>query len=133
MDKHAVPALRYPLQINYAKAACMKHSYVLFGEVPDTPGPLAQIRINPRIPAGADTVADASAKLAKELEQFVNRVWSENDGRALQQEAGMVQMVTGGAVFRVGWQPDDGRSPLQQVRCRSAIRVNRTHVPTQRA
>jgi len=107
VDDHGNPALRYPLQINYLKKVCMEHSYVLFGEVNDTPGPLAPIRITPRNKPGKDKVDDAARTRADELEDFINRVWTDNNGRSLQQEAGLLQSFLGGIVFRLGWNPED--------------------------
>lgn len=101
------PALRYPLQINYIKTACMKHSYLVFGEVPSTPGPLAPITVSPRHKPGTDDVDDDARIRADELESFVNRVWVDNDGRALQQEAALLQQPLGGCVFRISLAMED--------------------------
>jgi hypothetical protein len=106
-DEHGNPVLRYPLQINFLKKTCMEHSYILFGEVNDIPGPLAPIRITPRIKPGQKKPDDETRRRAEELEDFINRVWTDNNGRSLQQEAGLMCQFLGGIVFRLGWQPED--------------------------
>jgi hypothetical protein len=47
-DKSGNPVYKYPLKINLVKPAAMKHNYVLFGEVPDGPGPLVPCRVKPK-------------------------------------------------------------------------------------
>lgn len=106
-DENGDPVLRYPLQINYARTLCMKHNYVLWGEVPDTPRPLAAVRVTPRRRAGQKLIDETTIHLADELEDFINRVWLDNSGRTLQQEGGLLQQFLGGIVYRVGWAPDD--------------------------
>jgi hypothetical protein len=106
-DEDGNPILKYPLQINYIKSAAMKHNYVLWGEVQDTPDCLAPVRARPRLDAGQERPEDDEVQKAKEAENLVNRVWIENSGRALQQESGLLQQFLGGIIIRVGWQPDD--------------------------
>lgn len=109
-DENGIPQLRYPLQINYLKEICMKHSYVLFGEVPDGPQPLVPIRCVPAkdlSTGNEDPDTDQNMKFAKQIQNFVNKVWMENDGRNLQQEGGLVQQFLGGHIFKVGWSPYD--------------------------
>lgn len=106
-DNSGKEALRFPLQLNPFKRACMKHSYVLFGEVPDTPGPLAPIRCSARRDPRTKKVDDAKQGTAKTIEQWVNQVWIDNYGRSLQQEAGLLLQFLGGCVFRYTWEPDN--------------------------
>jgi hypothetical protein len=99
--------LKYPLQINHSKTTCMKHNYVLFGEVQDTYRPLVPVRVTPRRKPGSEKVSDDVRRRAEELEDFINRVWMLNNGRALQQEGGLIQQFLGGIVYRVSWAPYD--------------------------
>src|SRR5258706_62287 len=115
VDKDGNPVLRWPLQINYIKSACMKHSYILFGEVADGPWPLAATKCSPRednddaVEPEADDEEERKQlkKIVKKAERYINQVWVENDGRALQQEGGLTQTYLGGYVLRIGWSPDD--------------------------
>lgn len=114
VDENGNPHLRYPLQINYLKAVCMKHSYVLWGEVADGPYPLAPIKCKAREDVDAiegatdkDQADETLRKNIKKCQAFINRVWMQNDGRALQQEGGLTQAYLGGYVLRIGWSPDD--------------------------
>lgn len=107
VDEKGNPLLRYPLQINYLKRACMAHSYALFGEVRDTPGPLAPVRITPRKKPGKKSTEESDRTKAEELEDFINQVWTENQGRSLQQEAGLIQQPLGGIAFRLSWHPEN--------------------------
>lgn len=106
-DEKGAPVLRYPLQINHLQTVCFIHSYVLFGEVKDNPLPLAPLRVSPRLIPGKKKFDEDAKRKAQELEDFVNRVWMDNAGRALQQEAGLIQTFLGGIVFKVSWQPDN--------------------------
>ena len=105
-DENNNPVLKYPLQINLIKTSALKHSYVLFGEASENPVPLVPIRVKPRKPPGKP-IKDTDKDLAEEAEDFVNRVWMDNNGRSLMQENGALQQFLGGCVFRVNFAPDD--------------------------
>jgi hypothetical protein len=66
-------------------------------------------------PWGRDTsqeTRDAAARLT----DVVNRVWCENAGRALQQEAGLISQILGGCVFGVAYDPRleaEGKLPIR--------------------
>lgn len=106
-EEDGTPRLRYPLRINYLKTICMKHSYVLWGEVPDGPQPLAPVRCSPRNDEEDGNVDEDLKKTVKKCQNFINQVWMQNDGRALQQEGGLTQTYLGGYVMRLGWSPED--------------------------
>lgn len=98
-DDEGNPILRYPLQINYIKTVCIKQNSVLWGEVSDTQPVLAPIKVKAKKTGSKD--------MAKELEEFINGVWEENNGAALQQEGGLISQFLGGIVYKVCWKPDD--------------------------
>lgn len=105
-DSEGNPIYKFPLRINYIKPAAMKSNYVLWGEVPDDTGPLTSMVAYPRLD-DENKLDESKKKVAKQAENFVNGVWTENFGRSLQQDAGLVQQFLGGIIFKVGWQPDD--------------------------
>lgn len=107
VDSQGNPALRFPLQINYAKTICNIHNAVLWGEVRDNSLPLAPHRVKPRRKAGQKKPPKSAYTSAEDMEIFLNEVWMQNDGRSLQQEGGAIQQFLGGIVYRVSWQPDD--------------------------
>jgi hypothetical protein len=83
-DKSGNPVYKYPLKINLVKPAAMKHNYVLFGEVPDGPGPLVPCRVKPEEQDEEEAPSPEDRKKAKRVQNMVNRVWEENNGRTLQ-------------------------------------------------
>ena len=107
VDKQGNPVLRFPLQINYAKAICIMHASVLWGEVREQVAMPAAYRVTPRREPNRRAVSEAAKRRAYELEYFLNDVWAENDARSVLQEAGLIQQVLGGIAFRVNWAPDD--------------------------
>lgn len=102
-NKNDEPLFRFPLKINLIKTAAMKHAYVLFGEVPEGPEPMVPIRCIPDPKTNQKDTDAADKQKAKELQYFLNDVWTDNNGRVLQMEGGLVQQPLGGIVYRVGW------------------------------
>jgi len=104
-DQDGEPTLKYPLQLNPIKTLAFKQSYVILGEVSDNPGPMIPCRIEPRtfnVSIDDEQETDeALKKQAMQIEEFVNRVWIENNGRALQTENVLVQQPMGGCWFRM--------------------------------
>lgn len=106
--EHNEPVLRWPLQINHFLSIVQKHNDAMFGEVADVPGPMVPIRAYPRSQgSNDDDIPEAEKKIAKKIERFVNDVWNENSGRALQQEAGLICNGIGGVVLKAAYAPDD--------------------------
>jgi len=81
--------------------ACMLHVGFLFGEVQDSADLLVTAVVEPW---GRDS-SQEQRTLAAKLTDVINRVWAENDGRALQQEAGLISQVLEGCVFGVAYDP----------------------------
>lgn len=101
------PVLRWPLQINYIKTACIKQASVLFGEISDSTAPLAPIKCTARRRIGKRQVIEEEKYQAQDLEDFVNLIWEENSGRTLQQEGGLISQFTGGIVYQVTYEPEN--------------------------
>ena len=73
---------KYPIRLNPIYGACLKHAYALFGEFPDDiDGSLIQPRVK-----NAELLTDERTKVAQ---QALINMWSENNGAALQIEAGI--------------------------------------------
>jgi putative transposon-encoded protein len=106
-DKSGEPVYKFPLKVNLVKTAAMKHNYVLFGEVPDGPEPLVPCRARPKTRLDDSPPADKEKRAAKRIENFVNEVWQENNGRTLQLEGGLISQPLGGCVFKLTWSPLD--------------------------
>jgi len=94
-------ALLYPLQLNPFNMACLLHAGFLFGEIADPASPLVSAVVEPW---GQNSSAQ-ERDLAQRLTDLVNRVWYENDGRSVMQEAGIICQVLGGCVFGVAYDP----------------------------
>lgn len=104
--------LKFPLKLNPFNMACMLHAGFLFGEVSDGTDPLTTAVVEPwNRDSGAQAKEDAT-----KLTDTINRVWYENGGRGIQQEAGVVSQVCGGCVYGVKYDPQlerRGRLPIR--------------------
>jgi len=104
--------LRYPLKLNPFNMACMLHAGFLFGEVQDSADPLVTAVVEPWGRNSSQQQRDLAARLT----DVINRVWAENDGRALQQEAGLISQILGGCVFGASYDPvmeREGKLPIR--------------------
>lgn len=94
---------RYPLKINPVRDFARKHVALLFGEVPDTPTPLVQTLIAPEPLFG--TASQKAKDTGVYLSNFVNKVWTQSNGRSIQYENGSISQFLGGSVFQIKYQP----------------------------
>jgi len=104
--------LCYPLKLNPFNMACMPHAGFLFGEVQDSADPLVTAVVEPWGRNSSQEQRDLAARLT----DVINRVWAENDGRALQQEAGLISQILGGCVFGASYDPvmeQEGKLPIR--------------------
>ena len=101
-DQSDQEAPKYPLRLNPFRMACLLHAAFLFGEVSDSSEPLVNAVIEPW---GQNSKAQ-ERDLASRMADFVNRTWYENDGRSIQQEAGIISQIMGGCVFGLAADPD---------------------------
>jgi hypothetical protein len=106
-NERGEPEYRYPLAINHVRMAAFKRAYTLFGEVPDNASSIFPAIAEPRKDPSGEPPTDEQKRLARELEFFINDVWRENEGRARQQENGVIQQFLGGCVFRARYAPDE--------------------------
>jgi len=110
---------KFPLHINLVRGIVRKRTTVMSGETVDTSLPIVSPVIKPRpSPLPIDQL---DKDLADNLENLVNEIWSENNGRTLQLENMLTSQFLGGCVFQVCWDPDgmpDARIP---IRIRSII------------
>jgi hypothetical protein len=100
------------VKLNPFNMACLLHAGFLFGEVQDSNEPLVTTVIEPWGRDTSQEQRDAAARLS----DVVNRVWCENAGRALQQEAGLISQILGGCVFGVAYDPRleaEGKLPIR--------------------
>ena len=88
---------KFPLKLNPFNMACLLHAGFLYGEVSDSTEPLVSTVIEPWGRDSSQEQRDAAARLT----DLVNRVWCENSGCALQQEAGLISQILGGCVYGV--------------------------------
>jgi len=101
------PTLKYPLKLNYIQTYAMKRAAILFGEIDDGCTPLVRIKAEARPALGEDMPDDSLKKIALQAEQFCNQVLIDNNARSAQMESGVIQQFLGGAVFKIGWNPDN--------------------------
>lgn len=101
--KDGRPVYRYPLKMNPVRDFARKHTALLFGEVPDTATPLVQSRIAPEPLFG--TPSDKLKLQGEFLSSFVNKVWTQSNGRSIQYENGSISQILGGSVFQISYQP----------------------------
>lgn len=109
-DARQEPIPRWPLKLNPYKRICMTRAYMLVGEVDDTALLPISAHITPKrstkkVATDVDVENDPKYAQAIEVEEFLNDVWVENAGRALLQEAMLVQQAMGGIILRIGWEP----------------------------
>lgn len=104
--------LEYPLQLNPFNLPCLLHAGFLFGEVGDGDPVLVKTVVEPWNRDSPDTKREEATIMT----DFVNRVWEENSGRALQQESGIVSQVLGGCVFGTAFDPDMEKQGMLGVR-----------------
>lgn len=109
------PVYKYPLKINPVRNFARKHAALLFGEVPDTPGPLVKHLVTPKLllyPSGK--IPEADKTQAKFYEELLGQLWTGSKGRSLQYENGVISQPLGGSVFNLQYQPwrDDLVMPL---------------------
>ena len=90
----------YPVKINPFKNIVSKHVSALFGETNDDERPLVVIR-----GASANEDKKVGKKEAQFVENILNTIWYENNGRSLQLEQGFVSQVYGGCVFKITYAP----------------------------
>ena len=105
-------SLRYPLKLNIFNMPCLLHAGFLFGEVKDGNDPLVTAVVEPWGRDSSKEQRDTAVKLT----DIINRVWYENSGRALQQEAGLISQILGGCVFGAAYDPSleaEGRLPVR--------------------
>lgn len=91
---------QFPVRPNPVRNASTKHNAALFGEHNDTGDvPPIRIRIRPALEDRSDE--------AESIERTLHYVFVENNFGSSVVEAGHASQYQGGAVFRVGYNPDD--------------------------
>ncbi len=89
---------KFPIKINPIRGAVYKHAYALFGESPDDSRPLA-------VPIFVSE--DRSLKDdAKQGQDFLNRLWYENNGRSLMLQNAITSQIVGGSIFKLSYVPE---------------------------
>lgn len=106
-DENGEPVLKYPLRINKLAITAKKHAATVLGEVQDSAPTAIPARIRPKPNPSSDEYDKSALAEAKQLEYFINDVWDENGGKALQAEAILISQFLGGIVFKVSWSPDN--------------------------
>lgn len=110
------PIYRYPLKINPIRSFSRKYASLLFGEVPDTPGPLIKPTVRPKtlVTIGKEDVNNELRDEANWLESVLIEIWQSSNGRALLAENGLLSQFLGGCIFGLQYQPwrDDLLIPI---------------------
>lgn len=93
-------ALQWPLQVNPIAKVCRIHRAVMMGMQ-------AQTIDEPQVATlvTRSGLNEAQRAKAETLQRFVNRVWTKSHAQSIQFEAGLLQQIYGGHVFRVKWEP----------------------------
>jgi len=115
--------LKWPLQINYVQPACLIHTAVWAGDMPDTTEPVAKPHLEPK---GKGKLAVSSAEKATEV---INQVWYENSGRAKLMAANTVAQAVGGVVFRPRMDTDLGWRRTIPIRIDTILPDNFVCIP----
>ncbi|NIV30500.1 MAG: phage portal protein [Anaerolineae bacterium] len=105
-------SLKYPLKLNPFNMPCILHAGFLFGEVQDGADPLVTAVVEPWGRNSSQEKRDQATRMT----DLINRVWTENNGRALQQEGGLVAQVLGGCVYGAFFDPsleEEGSLPIR--------------------
>lgn len=101
-------ALQWPLQVNPISKVCRIHRAVMMGMQPDVldapPVTTLVSRAN---------LTEAQRTQAETLQQFVNSVWWKSNAQSILFEAGLLEQVYGGHVFRVNWEPFNTALPYR--------------------
>jgi hypothetical protein len=105
---------KFALGYNPLRLSCMLHRNVLFGEVDDTSEPLVRPRflvdhdeeeegsdigVDGPEPGKLAPETDARLKHERKVSRFLNNVWYQSNGRAIQSDNGLVAQILGGCVF----------------------------------
>jgi len=87
----------YPLRINPLKSTVYKHAYTLFGETEDDGRPLVQTKLL--------YTNDTQKEQAAVVEDVLNTIWWENNGRSIMLENGIISQIYGGCIFKANYAP----------------------------
>lgn len=98
----------YPMKINPIASACSKHAYALFGEFPDDiSGSLVQHKV---------IISDEKERAsAEKIEEFIAKVWHENNGASLMMENGVLSQIFGGCIFKASWIFDEQKIRVERI------------------
>jgi hypothetical protein len=89
----------YPVKINPLQNFVEKHVATLFGEVMDDDRPLVIPKVFESKTSGSGT------KRSKRVEEILNTLWYENNGRAIQLENGYISNIFGGCIYKLTYVP----------------------------
>lgn len=103
-------ALQWPLQVNPIAKVCRIHRAVMMGMQPDVldapPVTTLVSRAN---------LNESQRTQAETLQQFVNSVWWKSNAQSILFEAGLLEQIYGGHVFRVNWEPFNTALPYRMA------------------
>jgi hypothetical protein len=85
----------FPVRINPIRGAVYKHAYALFGETRQDSGALAPAKLRP-----FDRTQKQEAKTG---EDFLARVYAENNGRSMMIRNAMISQILGGCIFKASY------------------------------
>lgn len=92
---------KYPLKLNPIQWVVQKHSEILWGETPDNASSLVTFNFRKM-----DKTTD---EMCEKVSDFINLVWTENNGAELQSRGGFHSQFLGGCVYKVAWDPTNER------------------------
>jgi hypothetical protein len=103
-------ALQWPLQVNMISKICRIHRAVMLGMQPDVMDTPPVTTLVSR--KGLD---EAQRQQADTLQNFVGSVWWKSNAHSILFEAGLLEQVYGGHVFRVNWEPFNTALPYRMA------------------
>lgn len=103
-QKGKEPPLIFPVQLNPLYIAALIHRNSLFGEVPDSGGPMVRHVALPKVDAKGNT-SDKARENAKFVGEVLEQIWYQSNGRSVMLDAGFVSQAIGGCVFKVSYEP----------------------------
>ena len=93
---------KYPVRINPFKNIVAKHTAALLGEFREDDRPIISPKVSPKNPKNAGAKA-----IAKRIEDILETVYQESNGRAIQLENATFSQIYGGCVFKLSWVPEE--------------------------
>ncbi len=103
---------KYPVRINPVHGAVHKHAQALFGQISEDDRPLVIPKTSPVFKSEGIESKESKNKYER-IDQLLHYIWYQNNGRALQYEAGLSSQIYGGCIFMARWTPTVTWNPIR--------------------